>query len=128
MAVWLSFLLEPLGAESLPPLCFWHLIHERQVGLVSPWINAQSNTNSNTHACTYETHIYKMIHEQKHKQRTKRRLSALDKQGSSGHSHTQHLRDGQLRKYARPSFSGSVNTKANISPAVIFFIFFTLLI
>lgn len=53
----------------------------------------------------------------------------MDKQlGSSGHSHTQHLRDGQLRKYARPSFPGSVNTTANISPAVIFSIFFTLLI
>lgn len=70
--------------------------------------------------------IYKVIHKQKHKSLTEReserRLGALDKQALAGERRTA----AQIRP--APSFPGSVNTTANISPAVVFSEFFTLLI
>lgn len=78
----------------------------------------------------YTHTVYKAIYHQRHKV-TEWRLGDFDKQTVSSehtHSHTQCLRDGQLCKYARPLFLGSPNTTANISPAVISFIFSAILI
>lgn len=78
--------------------------------LASPWIHAQSNTNSNAHACMYCIHTYIKWYTTKsaNNLQSEGMVTLTNKQTPAGtHSYTQHLGDGQLRKYARPSFMGS---------------------
>lgn len=110
-SVWLSFLPQSNLEQDLSSfLVSGIFIRERQMDLASPWIHAQSNTNSNAHACMYCIHTYRKWYTTKgaNNLQSEGMVTLTNKQTPAGtHSYTQHLGDGQLHKYARPSFLGS---------------------
>lgn len=99
-----------LGAGSLLLPCFWHLYPRKTDGF-SFSLDTHSIKHKLMHACTLYTHIQYI------KWYTTRGANNLQNEGmvtltnkqtpAGTHSYTQRLGDGQLHKYARPSFLGS---------------------
>lgn len=108
-SVWLSFLPLPLLEQDLSSfLVSGIFIRERQMDLASPWIHTQSNTNSCMHVLYIHTYIKWYTTTGANNLQNEGMVTLTNKQTPAAtHSYTQRLGDGQLRKYARPSFLGS---------------------
>lgn len=101
-----------LGAESFLLPCFWHLYPRKTDGFAFPWMHTQSHPQTLKLIHTLCMHLHTFAEQHTTKGTNNLQIADMvtltNKQTPVGiHSDTQHLGEGQLHKYARPSFLGS---------------------